>query len=424
MEYLFYTLGTVGDALPFLKLAAALNAGGARTVFLGNEKFAALARSMDVEFRAVSSREDYEKTYNNPLTWSPAYNQNHYNQFHLPAIRPTFKAIQEFVNDGHRPLVVFQDALSGARMAAVEFDLPFVQIVLAPSGIGSVVSPSYPTRKMVPEASWAQIIPKLVEKSEKDTYERLVMPFINPVRQEVGLKAWKRHELPKLAQSPHVLALFPTWLRERPADWPAQVENTGFVMSSLEVGFSQQRFDEFVDAHGAPITFSFGTGIPVTSHLIDKVARICKEVGRPGVLVAHTECERQVDDFDPPLLVMTVARFDHVFRRSCLVVHHGGIGTCAQAFAAGVPQLVTPYSFDQPDNAFRLWQLGVGNSIDIMNASLTEIVAMVHSITTDSDVAQKVAHYASLTFDAADITAERLKILAHQVREPQQATAV
>jgi UDP:flavonoid glycosyltransferase YjiC (YdhE family) len=45
------------------------------------------------------------------------------------------------------------------------------------------------------------------------------------------------------------------------------------------------------------------------------------------------------------------------------MVHHGGIGTTAQALAAGIPQLVIPFSHDQPDNAARIERLGVGRSL-------------------------------------------------------------
>ena len=49
MDYLFYSLGTTGDALPFIKLAASLNEKDARTAFIGNEKFTPIANSMGVE---------------------------------------------------------------------------------------------------------------------------------------------------------------------------------------------------------------------------------------------------------------------------------------------------------------------------------------------------------------------------------------
>lgn len=43
------------------------------------------------------------------------------------------------------------------------------------------------------------------------------------------------------------------------------------------------------------------------------------------------------------------------------LVHHGGIGTTAQALAAGIPQLVMPLAHDQFDNAARVKRLGVGD---------------------------------------------------------------
>jgi UDP:flavonoid glycosyltransferase YjiC (YdhE family) len=49
-----------------------------------------------------------------------------------------------------------------------------------------------------------------------------------------------------------------------------------------------------------------------------------------------------------------------VLPHAAAFVHHGGIGTTAQAFAAGIPQLVRPLAHDQPDNARRVLRLGAG----------------------------------------------------------------
>jgi UDP:flavonoid glycosyltransferase YjiC (YdhE family) len=48
-----------------------------------------------------------------------------------------------------------------------------------------------------------------------------------------------------------------------------------------------------------------------------------------------------------------------VLPRSAALVHHGGIGTLAQGFAAGIPHLIMPMAFDQPDNALRATRHGV-----------------------------------------------------------------
>jgi len=44
-------------------------------------------------------------------------------------------------------------------------------------------------------------------------------------------------------------------------------------------------------------------------------------------------------------------------------VYHGGIGTCAQAIRAGIPQLVAPMAVDQFDKAHHIRTLGLGVSV-------------------------------------------------------------
>ena len=67
----------------------------------------------------------------------------------------------------------------------------------------------------------------------------------------------------------------------------------------------------------------------------------------------------------PSPLPKGVAVFDYVpyaavFTRSAAAVHQGGVGTVAQALRAGLPSLVVPFTFDQPDNAARIARIGAG----------------------------------------------------------------
>src|SRR5262249_61568345 len=52
-----------------------------------------------------------------------------------------------------------------------------------------------------------------------------------------------------------------------------------------------------------------------------------------------------------------------IFPYAEAVVHHGGVGTTAQALRAGKPQLITPFAGDQPDNAMRMCRLGVARQL-------------------------------------------------------------
>ena len=82
------------------------------------------------------------------------------------------------------------------------------------------------------------------------------------------------------------------------------------------------------------------------------------------------------------------------------MVHHGGIGTCAQALRAGIPQLVLPWGVDQFDNALRLKKLGVarvGNYLTARAGSLRR--GLTWLLETEEVVAACRHHAARLAED-------------------------
>jgi rhamnosyltransferase subunit B len=88
-------------------------------------------------------------------------------------------------------------------------------------------------------------------------------------------------------------------------------------------------------------------------------SQTCRILKRRGVLLTPAS------DFVPRDLPETVRHFEYapfssVLPKAAAIVHHGGIGTTALAFAAGVPQLVVPFVDDQFDNAVRVQRLGSG----------------------------------------------------------------
>ena len=59
--------------------------------------------------------------------------------------------------------------------------------------------------------------------------------------------------------------------------------------------------------------------------------------------------------------------FSQILPRAAGLIHHGGIGSCAQALRAGVPQLIMPMAYDQFDNAARAQGLGVAVTLKRRN---------------------------------------------------------
>ena len=65
----------------------------------------------------------------------------------------------------------------------------------------------------------------------------------------------------------------------------------------------------------------------------------------------------------PDLLALPYGAHSALFPRAAAIVHHGGIGTTAEAIRSGRPQLVVPVGGDQPDNAARLERMGLAATL-------------------------------------------------------------
>ncbi len=108
------------------------------------------------------------------------------------------------------------------------------------------------------------------------------------------------------------------------------------------------------------MVFAPGTANRQAARFFRAGADACRRLGRRGLLL--TRFAEQIPDPLPfGVRHAEYAPFGSLLPRAAALVHHGGIGTAAQALRAGCPQLVMPMAFDQPDNAVRLQRLGVGS---------------------------------------------------------------
>ena len=85
-------------------------------------------------------------------------------------------------------------------------------------------------------------------------------------------------------------------------------------------------------------------------------------LGRRGILLTR-HAHQLPTSLPGEVRHVAYAPFGELLPMCAAVVHHGGIGTTARALAAGTPQLVLPWAWDQPDNAARVRRLGAGSSL-------------------------------------------------------------
>jgi UDP:flavonoid glycosyltransferase YjiC (YdhE family) len=104
-----------------------------------------------------------------------------------------------------------------------------------------------------------------------------------------------------------------------------------------------------------------------------------------------------------------------LFPRAAAVVHQGGIGTTGQALRAGHPTLIVPHAHDQPDNAFRVSNLGVSRTVFPGGYKAARVAKVVERLLLDPQYAERAKEVASVVSaeGGAEAAADALERLAY-----------
>jgi rhamnosyltransferase subunit B len=68
------------------------------------------------------------------------------------------------------------------------------------------------------------------------------------------------------------------------------------------------------------------------------------------------------------------------------IIHHGGVGTTAEAMRAATPQLVTAFGWDQYDNGARAAEQGAGMVMSVHKLTPRKLTQAVKTLITSPDM--------------------------------------
>ncbi|HRA67727.1 MAG TPA: glycosyltransferase, partial [Caldilinea sp.] len=199
-----------------------------------------------------------------------------------------------------------------------------------------------------------------------------------------------------IAQHRPVLYGFSEHLLPRPADYGDAIAITGFWF--LEQATTWQpptALEAFLAAGAPPVYIGFGS---MSDRDPAQAARIAVEAlqrsGQRGILASGWEGLR-AEHLPADILLIDGAPHDWLFPRMALVVHHGGVGTVAAALRAGVPQIVVPFSADQPLWAEMIYQRGVGSRpLPRSRLQATRLAAAITTTLHDAPLHHRVRNLA------------------------------
>ena len=367
MHVILATIGTDGDVYPYLGLGAALLSRGHRVTLVSDEHYRATAGEHGLGFESLITDAEFSEVLANPDFWHPLKAGLVAARWGAPLIARQYELIASVAHDPDAVLVASPGVLA-ARLAQEKLGRPLASIILQPWMIPSMSAPPVmPGGLSLPR--WApRPLGRLYWRAFNAVGDRLVGRELNGLRRTLGLppvrqvfRWWMSQDL--------VLGLFPDWYGPPQADWPAQVRLTGFpTYDGQSGGELPAEIIEFCSAGDPPVAITFGTGMMHAAAVFRAAADACARLGLRGLLL--TRFAQQVPtDLPPNVRHFAFAPFQQLFPRCAAVVHHGGIGTTARAIAAGIPQLVLPFAYDQVDNAIRIKRLGAGEWIRARRAN-------------------------------------------------------
>ena len=83
--------------------------------------------------------------------------------------------------------------------------------------------------------------------------------------------------------------------------------------------------------------------------------------------------------------------YDWLFERSTAVIHHGGAGTTGKALRAGLPNIVVPFTSDQPFWGRLVYKLGAGpKPISPRKLTAARLALAIDSTINDQEVRSRV----------------------------------
>ena len=393
-HFLLTPVGSSGDVHPFIGIGRTLRARGHDVTILTAEPFRAVCERAGVRFLELHSQAEFDEMTRHPDLWHSRKGLTLILRKVASALRPHYELISSVYEPGRTVLVAHALAFA-ARVFEEANQAPAATIHLAPSIFRSV----FQQPSSIPGVD-ASRLPRWVKRSAMWLIDRLlldpqIVPPLNALRRDVGLPAVSRVFKSWLHSPQRVIGLFPEWFGPVQPDWPAQLRLTGFPLyDESDVHALDPGLQSFLDAGSPPILFTPGTANRAATQFFAAALDATRRIKGRALFVTRYR-EQLPSELGDRERWEPYVPFSRVFHHCAAVVHHGGIGTCAQALAAGVPQLTMPLAFDQPDNTTRLWRLGVARWIRPSEFRGDRVASELVGLIDDQRVRDRCRHWAN-----------------------------
>jgi rhamnosyltransferase subunit B len=390
VHFVVVTIGSAGDLFPFMAMALALRGRGHRVSFLAPEQHAPFVKDAGLDFTGLAVD---DAVLHDPDLWHPTRGFG----VVWRATRPAMAQILPFVDalpPGERvvllahPLALPEADLCRSRRSGLKVAAAY----LAPQNLPTVHDPLMFGPWRVPPWVPLGLRRWLLRRLAAHFIDPVALPDVNAARRARGMPAVPGMLDHLFAVADLSVTLFPAWFAPTQPDWPRPLYRGDFPLfdPKPDAPLSPELEHFLEDGQGRAVAFTHGTGNTQARVYFEHARAAVEQLGLRAIfLTPHRE--QLPPKLPPSILWQEYVPLRRLLPHLALLVHHGGIGTTAEALRAGTPQLVVPLAHDQFDNAARVTTLGAGAALPASRLDAARLTRALQALLADGQLAARSA---------------------------------
>lgn len=359
MKVVFLTLGTRGDVQPYVALGKALIKSGQEAVVCTGKSFQGFVEQHGVSFYpAEIDFMEILKTPEGKAMFHGGGNLLKMKRFLKEVIMPGYqRTMNDFLEASKdADLIIYHPKALAATDIAEFRKIPC--ICMPPVPIIVPIS-EFPSMAISASKNFGPTWNRLTYKISAFGLASF-MKMINQFRRE-ELKLPKRkvteNYLDINGKSIPVVYPISASLFQDVTSWKDKVYLPGFFYLDNEEETLDEKIQNFLSKGTKPIVISFSSmPLKEPNGFLEMIKKVVDKTGERVILITGSSGIEVMESDN----IFMVQQISHrlIFPVAKGIIHHGGIGTVAEALRSGRPQLIIPFSVDQPFWAQRLYKQG------------------------------------------------------------------
>ncbi len=352
--------GSRGDFQPYIALAQELKKLGKDVRITGMKDFEDFIRSYDIDFYPIQA--DFKSLNVDEKMLKKAQTADNPLKMLL-----TFNKMKKY---GTSIANEFYAACEGSELIIYHPGVTLGYFASEKLGIPSILASPFPIHKTKEQTSVIQygrikptpfkniisyyMLQGMLWLASKGSVKNLWKKEFGGLPKKFG-RPYERHTDKK---HPAVISCS-NFVFKRPNDWNENIHQYGYWFVEEKIDYiPSKELEDFLSSGEKIIYIGFGSVFHADQkEILSKlIVEALSKSDKHGIICGMGEFNNLPDN------VFAIDSIPHswLFERVAAVCHHGGAGTTAAGFKAGVPSIIIPFANDQHAWAHRAYDLGVG----------------------------------------------------------------